>query len=104
MELWIRSQDKMKLVKVNYCYIMDQQDHFTIIGETIDSGPIVGIYKTKERALEVLDEIQNLLKPPIIFQEHEGVITTNDNNPHFINPTYGEIKQLKTIVYEMPKD
>lgn len=62
MELWIRSQDKMKLVKVNYCYIMDQQDHFTIIGETIDSGPIVGIYKTKERALEVLDEIQELMR------------------------------------------
>ena len=59
MELWIRSQDKMKLVKVNYCYIMDQNDHFTIIGETIDSGPIIAIYKTKERALEVLDEIQN---------------------------------------------
>ena len=58
MELWIRSQDKMKLVKVNYLYIMDQQDHFTIIGETIDSGPVVGTYKSKERALEVLDEAQ----------------------------------------------
>ena len=25
---------------------MDQNDHFTIIGETIDSGPIIAIYKT----------------------------------------------------------
>ena len=79
MELWIRSQDKMKLVKVNYCYIMDQQDHFTIIGETIDSGPIVGTYKSKERALEVLDEIQDLMRS----------LTDSD---------------LKIIQYEMPKD
>ena len=79
MELWIRSQDKTKLVKVNYCYIMDQQDHFTIIGETIDSGPIIGIYKTKERALEVLDETDDLMRE------------LSDSN-------------LKIIVYEMPKD
>jgi mevalonate pyrophosphate decarboxylase len=77
MELWVRSQDKMKLVKVNYVYIMDQQDHFTLIGETIDSGPIIAIYKTKERALEVLDEIQNILE------------TRND---------------VSQMVYEMPKE
>lgn len=79
MELWIRSQDKMKLVKVNYCYIMDQNDHFTIIGETIDSGPIIATYKTKKRALEVLDDIQDLMRS----------LTDSD---------------LKIIQYEMPKE
>ena len=79
MELWIRSQDKMKLVKVNYVYIMDQQDHFTLIGETIDSGPIIAIYKTKERALEVLDEIQDLMR------------SLSDSD-------------LKIIQYDMPKE
>lgn len=61
MELWIRSQDKMKLVKVNFVYIRESDNHFTIYGETIDSGPIIGTYKTKERALEVLDEIQETI-------------------------------------------
>ena len=86
MELWIRSQDKMKLVKVNYCYIMDRQDHFTIIGETIDSGPIVGTYATKERALEVLDEIQNLMRSltvsnlKIIQYDMPNELERKDNN------------------------
>lgn len=62
MELWIRSQDKMKLVKVNYVYIRESDDHFTMYGETIDSGPIIGIYRTKKRALNVLDEIQKVIR------------------------------------------
>ena len=61
MELWIRSQDKLKLVKVNYVYAMESNNHYTIYGETIDSSPIIATYKTKERALEVLDEIQEKL-------------------------------------------
>ena len=62
MELWIRSQDKLKLVKVNYVYVIENKiNSFSIYGETIDSGPIIGRYKTKERALEVLDEIQAYL-------------------------------------------
>ena len=40
MELWIRSQDRLKLVKVNYCYIMEQTNYCCIVGETIDSGPL----------------------------------------------------------------
>lgn len=79
MELWIRSQDEMKLVKVNYIYAMEGNDYFTIYGETIDSGPIIAKYKTKERALEVLDEIQDLMR------------SLCDSN-------------LKIIQYEMPKE
>lgn len=89
MELWIRSQDKMKLVKVNYLYIMDQQDHFTIIGETIDSGPIVGTYKSKDRAEEVLDEIQKK-------------INLINLGPDFGSPMI-DLKN-PTYIYEMPID
>ena len=65
MELWIRSQDKLKLVKVNYVYAIENKiNSFSIYGETIDSAPIIGRYETKERALEVLDEIQNYILLP----------------------------------------
>lgn len=65
MELWIRSQDKLKLVKVNYVYAIENKiNSFSIYGETIDSVPIIGRYETEERALEVLDEIQNYILLP----------------------------------------
>mgnify|MGYP001107968543 CR=1 FL=1 len=60
MELWIRSQDKETLMKVNridvqeqniICYDNDYHCNETYMGE----------YKSKERALEVLDEIQDEL-------------------------------------------
>ena len=93
MELWIRSQDELKLVKVNYLYIMDQQDHYTIIGETIDSGPIIATYKTKERALEVLDEIQEYINNECEFLEREQYTSMG---------IY--IKKEQMRVYEMPKE
>lgn len=66
--MWIRSQDKSSIVKVdnlyisvgNYiCYYVEKgketpDTHYRPSGE-------LGRYKTKERALEVLDEIQRLI-------------------------------------------
>lgn len=87
MKLWIRSQDKIKLVKVNYVYIIESNGHFTIYGETIASGPIIGIYKTKERALEVLDEIQE-------FKKELNKVMLYSNVP------FGNFEDT----YEMPKE
>ena len=65
MELWIRSQDKETLIKIENISI-DSENY--IIGNLIsdDNKSIcdywrLGHYKTKERALEVLDEIQRLI-------------------------------------------
>ena len=64
MELWIRSQDRKTLLKMNRIYVFSQ----TIFAEYIDNREIdLGTYKTNERALEVLDEIQNILKPKYIL-------------------------------------
>ena len=59
MELWIRSQNKRNLMKVedivaedNYIEIYKQNEDSTRVGE----------YKTKERALEVLDKISKLVE------------------------------------------
>lgn len=68
MELWIRSQDKSSIVKVdnlyvsvgNYiCYYVEKgkeapDTYYRPSGE-------LGRYETKERALEVLAEIQRLI-------------------------------------------
>lgn len=66
MDLWIRSQDKMNLVKVRQVGVNYQNNKQIIANYTPElyenSGEFVellGIYKTKERALEVLDEIQD---------------------------------------------
>ena len=69
MELWIRSQDKMNLVKINQVSL-NYQDNKQIIANYIpdffeNSGAyyeLLGTYETKERAIEVLDEIQDLLQ------------------------------------------
>lgn len=60
MDLWIRTQDKKTLMKVNrieveenyiVCYEDDNDDLVIYMGE----------YNSEKRALEVLDEIQKIL-------------------------------------------
>lgn len=65
MDLWIRSQDKMNLVKINQVSI-NYQDNKQIIANYVPElyensscyYELLGTYSTKERALEVLDEIE----------------------------------------------
>ena len=69
MELWIRSQDRENTVKINRQYglhwgdktmiIADYQPDF--VGTEGEYYELLGKYSTKERALEVLDEIQNII-------------------------------------------
>lgn len=55
--MWIRSQDKKTLVKVDKLIIgYDKDEKVYEIHNVYDS---LGIYKSKERAIEVLDEIEN---------------------------------------------
>lgn len=58
MELWVRSQDRDYLEKVEKIYFWKNS-----FGQyQIESnGSELGTYKTKERALEVLDEIEHFI-------------------------------------------
>lgn len=58
MDLWVRSQDRKELIKINHLVLMGEE-----IRGVIDNGHYImlGIYKTKERALEVLDEIEKFV-------------------------------------------
>ena len=59
MELWIRSQDKTILMKSpELRYEKRGDDHSILAYDTMEDFRIFGTYSTKERALEVLDEIQ----------------------------------------------
>ncbi len=61
MDLWIRSQDKTKLVKIDNISYMDMAEDMDTQKHSLwnDCKGILGTYKTKERALEVLDEIND---------------------------------------------
>lgn len=56
MELWIRSQDRESLYKIDCLYVGG-----TYNNEIQCVSGSLGKYKSKERALEVLDEIQNYI-------------------------------------------
>ena len=62
MELWIRVQKnkdlKEGLVKVDDLMVDTDSDGKWCMYQSCNT---LGIYKTKERALEILDEIQNLM-------------------------------------------
>lgn len=68
MDLWIRSQNKKQLSKSNKIYIKLLNTEYEILSG--DVFYILGSYKTKERALEVLDEIQRF-----IIGWHDGANT-----------------------------
>jgi len=91
MDLWIRSQDKMKLVNNCNLYISDAIKDEYVIEDLNNKYLKLGTYKTKERALEVLDEIQKIIK-------------WCQNNMK--NVTIGDVDKLKgcfdDYVYEMP--
>ena len=61
MELWIRSQDGILLEKAEAIRITDYNGVF---GIAINNDYMFGLYITEERAVEVLDEIQNYILLP----------------------------------------
>ena len=90
MNLWIRSQknnDNIRpiLLKVESLELGDDYDDMNCI--VANNLYNIGTYKNKERALEVLDEIQELLEPVHItgISKKEGIVGAN-------------------IFYEMPKE
>lgn len=67
MNLWVRNQDKTIFQKVDNLLISDgdnAEGTFNIYTNSIPAQNVLGRYKTKERALEVLDEIQNYILLP----------------------------------------
>lgn len=88
MELWIRSQDKTKLVPINDELYIPNSKTWKDFG-IFYKNEMLGYYKTKERVLEVLDEIQ--YKINLINLGHDFGSPMID----FENPAY---------IYQMPEN
>lgn len=114
MELWIRSQDKTRLIKVNnvqYTYIKGdlysdvRGKHY--IGTYYDNLEILGEYATKERAIEVLDEIEKLIKPITIFQNcqvDKSTIEKIKEIGYCMVNNDARVEQISQAFYQMPED
>lgn len=113
MELWVRSQDRKRLLKVDDIMFYERNGHY-YIGCFEDN---LASYKSKERALEVIDEIQKQIKPLLYLKpktclELKTIIDGKRyfekiNNINFITTDSNfEIKPITTnvIVYELPKE
>ena len=90
MSIWVRSQDKEILMKVDNINLGPNR-LFTFVGGVTTSFTL-GTYKTKERALEILDEIENHLINSSFARKTNGLGEVKDIIP---NPLF---------IYEMPKE
>lgn len=100
MELWIRSTAKTNLLQARFLTIMESKifykkneweyEGYTICNVALNGNyELLGTYKTKERAIEVLDEIQDKIN--LINLGHDFGSPMIDLK----NPTY---------IYQMPED
>ncbi len=103
MDLWIRTQDRKGLVKVNAIFIDDtnmiDNGYVTIYSQCCEYE--LGTYPTKERALEVLDEIQKFISQEDYLHIRKSSLNNLDDieEPKYILKSCGIPK-----VYEMPKE
>ncbi len=93
MNLWIRSQNKKELIPNPKLGIDQCENRYYIVDRyNFENAFILGEYKSKERALEVLDEIENYLINSS-FAKRTNIL--------------GEVKDFipnPLFVYEMPKE
>lgn len=107
MELWIRTQDRTTLIRSYEIYISEQQNKYLLRAKR--TSHILGSYETFERALEVLDEIQNILAPKYMIRMDENLnnITNflNIDVTYIKNDNNADVKNINnTFVYEMPQE
>ena len=101
--MWVRSQDKRYLVKNPIIDIDIKKNEVYILDRTYAKEPfigrILGVYKSKERAIEVLDEIQAYLE--------NNYLAINDMPQHNNNPWIDYcpryITRTTKTVYQMPE-
>ena len=123
MKLFIRSQDRNKLMEAEELIIKEvvKTDANNVNGykqEVVGCNVLVGdivvaLYKTKERALQVLDEIQNALVGKVIV-ETKAMIKQKDKEAlkemveekTIVKSPAVDIKTLNQncVVYELPRE
>ena len=105
MDLWIRSQNKKQIEKARSITIEHKQEYDkSIWGLTgtveieecyiLVNGKPFGDYKTEQRAIEILDEIQDSMYDVYETMGSDGNVLVRHIQP----------KQDNFIVYQMPAD
>lgn len=97
MKLWIRSQNKSLLKQVSDLKVKEVENRtykYGDIGKSnefaiVSNDIILGCYETKERALEVLDEIQKKINLINLGRDFNSPMIDLNN---------------LTYIYEMPKE
>lgn len=87
MELWVRSQDKEALTKVNMgiMYWEDVNKRNCIVNKDNATGySILGAYKTKERCKEILEDIQKHINKISTFEYRQRHLVLELPNNVFI--------------------
>lgn len=97
MELWIRSQDRKAIVKpINILLENSLDSGMTGIRGYFsnNSYKMLGFYKTEQKALEVLDEIESFL-----------VLGDDEFDKYGIcNKYYNLVASKERMIYEMPEE
>ena len=99
--MWIRSQDKLCLTKNDAMVIVDNHKNNKKVWSLINVGGFqynLGTYNSKERALEVLDEIQ--YKIQCLNDDFYFKVSKETE----LKKYEGYQKQHKDIVYQMPEE
>lgn len=61
--MWIRSQRRNTLVNINFMRVINDGNYCLICGATTDGCDCeLGVYSTEEKALKVLDRIEELIE------------------------------------------
>ena len=114
MELWIRSQDREYFNTANNISVIDNR----VVMIANQGRMTLGTYATKERALEILDEIQNKLQNKFLcrptctlrakdIERIENLLNLKYKHEAFImQPSAIDIVPINCdiVVYEMPKE
>lgn len=113
MDIWIRSQDKQELIKIDYI----EANMGRIFIQYGTFRRCVGTYATQERALEILKEVIDKIKPIFILEvkamykkeiiEKEREQLAKKYNKEFISTTPDfKINPVNsnTVVYELPEE
>lgn len=116
--LWIRTQNKENLAIIkSLCYANHGGKNFVMSGEETTFDIVLGKYHTKERCIEIINEIQKLLQSNglIIFKDIEcDNLSHKDIEPFkplfyqssVVSSDKGEITvhNVEDLVYEMPEE
>ena len=100
MDLWIKNKEKTRLCKANFIEIDNLEYNNGEINIVVNDH-YFGRY-TKERAMEIIDEIGHLLNPQIYVKTGE-ILGKNLDGTLYKTPDEIDFNELSTCFYQMPE-